>query len=78
MIVFLDRSRRSDRHLEWKVRLFSVAAVLALVGMYFDERWMTLSALAVLLVGVLLRFGPKGPPAEREGEADGAEGSGDR
>lgn len=44
-----SRERRHDPYLEWKVRVFSVAAVLALAGMYMEERWMT--GLALVLLG---------------------------
>lgn len=56
--MFLDRRRRSDPFLVWKVRIFSVAAGTALVGIWLDQRWMTGTALALLLGGVLLRFLP--------------------
>jgi hypothetical protein len=59
VFLFVDRSPRDDRFLEWKIRLFSVAAVLALVGIYLDERWMTGTALVVLTAGLLLRFLPR-------------------
>jgi hypothetical protein len=62
-----DRSLRADPFLEWKVRLFSVGAVVALVGIYLDDRWVTGAALVLLGAGVLLRFLPGGsPPAEDE------------
>ena len=65
--MFFDRGRRAGRYLEWKVRLFSVAAVLALMGMYLDSSWMTVTATVILLAGLLLRFLPNdgeeaGPP----------------
>lgn len=56
--MFLDRDRRAGRYLEWKVRLFSVAAVLAVVGMYLESRWMTGAAMLILLAGLMLRFLP--------------------
>lgn len=58
--MFVDRRRRDDPFLEWKVRLFSVAAVLVLIGLYLDNRWMTGLAIAVLAVAMLLRFLPGG------------------
>jgi hypothetical protein len=65
--LFLDRSKRAGRWLEWKVRLFAVAAVLAMSGIYFEERWMTLGALAVLLGAMLLGFvGRRGEATEDE------------
>ncbi len=71
MIVFLDRSRRAGPRLEWKVLLFSVGAVVALVGLYFDERWMTGTAIVLLLGGGLsLRFLPSSGDADADGDAD--------
>jgi len=57
-VVFLDRSRRAGPWLEWKVRLFAVAAVLALVGIYLDQQWMTGAAIVVLIGAMVLRFLP--------------------
>ena len=66
VLVFLDRSRRSDPHLEWKVRIFAVAAVLGLCGIYFEEGWMTGGAIVLLAGAMFLRFlpGARRPPAE--------------
>lgn len=58
--MLLDRDRKAGRYLEWKVRLFSVAAVLALVGIYLESGWMTGAAMGILLVGLMLRFLPDG------------------
>ena len=85
MLFYTSRSQRSGPFLEWKVRIFTVAAVLALVGMYFDERWMTISALVVLFAGMLLRFLPQEAHAGEAGDGEGgagdhamgAEGAGD-
>lgn len=71
---FLDRSRRGDPHLEWKVRLFSVAAVLALCGIYFDERWMTGAAIAVLAAAMALRFVGRKAGGDEDGDAEGDSG----
>ena len=68
MLVFLDRSKRADSHLEWKVRLFSVAAVVGLCGIYFDDRWLTGGAIVLLAGAILLRLLPSS-----EGEASPAE-----
>lgn len=71
--MFVDRRRRDDPFLEWKVRLFSVAAVLVLVGLYLDNRWLTGLAIALLAVAMLLRFLPGGSAAGRTSEdEDGA------
>jgi hypothetical protein len=45
-------------HLEWRIRLFGVGAILGVAGIVASLRWMIWLALAVLLVGVLLRFLP--------------------
>ena len=54
-----DRRRRAGPLLEWKVRLFVLAAVLGLAGIYLDQRRLTGGAIGVLLVGVLFRLLPK-------------------
>lgn len=68
MAVFRpDRSPdRPVRHLEWRLRLFGVAAILALVGMYFGESWVIWVAMGVLVAGLLVRFLP-----ERGGDGEG-------
>jgi len=48
-----------DTALEWKVRIFVVGAVLAMGGIYMDERWLVGLATVVLLGGVVLRFLPR-------------------
>lgn len=77
MSPFLDRRRRHDPHLEWKVRLFSVAAVVGLCGIYFDERWMTITALLILAAAAGLaisgRRGMGVEDDEDEAEDDGGE-----
>lgn len=66
----VDRDpNRPVRHLEWRVRLLGVGAILALAGIYFDSGWMVNVALAVLLTSFLLRFKPeKGGEEESAGE----------
>lgn len=78
-MAFVPRRRRADdRWLEWKVRIFSLAAVLGLAGIYADERWLTGSAIAVLAGGLLLRFLPgEDEPAWEDGDGAGGE-EGDR
>lgn len=69
--MFFDRSRRAGRYLEWKVRLFTLGAVLAVVGMALNQTWMTGGAIGVLVAGMMLRFLPDGVEAEGESEAGG-------
>ena len=55
--------------LEWKVRMFTVGAVAAMAGIYFEERWMTGSAIVVLIAGALLGLLPRrdsGDPEDAE------------
>lgn len=66
----LDRSRRAGRFLAWKVRIFSAGAVLALAGIYLDDRRLTGVAIIVLVGGVVLRFLPGGREAGSEGDDD--------
>ena len=70
--MFFDRSRRAGRFLEWKVRLFTLGAVLAVVGMATNQGWMTWLAIGVLVAGMMLRFLPGGVEvSEDEGENAG-------
>ena len=59
--MLLDRDRRAGKLLEWKVRLFSVAAVVALAGIYMESRWWTGAAVVILMAGMLLKFLPTDP-----------------
>lgn len=66
MSLLLDRGPRSNKHLVWKIRLFAVAAVVAMVGIAWDNPYVTGVALFLLIVGALLRFVP-----ERKRDGDG-------
>lgn len=50
--------------LEWRVGIFALGAALAVAGMMLSSEWLILSAIAVLLAGLLLRFTPRGRPSE--------------
>ncbi|MSR19648.1 MAG: hypothetical protein EXR91_01520 [Gemmatimonadetes bacterium] len=65
MSLLLDRQRCPSRYLAWKIRIFSVAAVVALVGMYLNNPWITGAALVLLFVGMMLRFLPE-PTASKD------------
>jgi hypothetical protein len=57
--MLIDRRRdRSVRRLELRVTLFGVGAILALVGMATEQPWLINVAIAVLAVGVFVRFLP--------------------
>jgi hypothetical protein len=66
-VLHLDRSRRAGRFLAWKVRIFAAGAVLALAGIYLDDRWLTGGALVILLSGLVLRFLPGGRKTHGDG-----------
>jgi hypothetical protein len=59
MTLFLSRKPPSRRFLVWKTRIFAVAAVIALAGMYLDNPYVTGAALVLLLAGMALRFVPE-------------------
>ena len=55
-MIFIRRSKTSLAHLEWRIRLFGVGAILAMVGIWADQRWLVNVAIIVLLVGFGLRL----------------------
>jgi uncharacterized membrane protein len=63
----MTRSRGPVRHLEWRIRLFGVGAILAVVGMAAEQPWLINLAIVVLVIGVLLRFLPE---QRRAGDED--------
>jgi hypothetical protein len=70
--MLLDRGRRAGKHLEWKVRLFGVAAVVGLGGIYLESRWVSGVAIVVLAGALALRLlpGDADPGEERGVEED--------
>ena len=42
-------------HLEWRIRIFGAVAIIGLVGMWTDQRWLVNTAIGVGALGVLLR-----------------------
>jgi membrane protein implicated in regulation of membrane protease activity len=69
---FFTQTRASGpgRFLQWKVRLFAVAAVVLLVGMAREIDWLVGVAIALLAVAFVLRFFEKEPESEDEPEDD--------
>jgi hypothetical protein len=57
-----------------KIWIFTVGALLAMVGMLLDDRWIMGAAALLLLGGVLLRFVPRGTAGGEDGDADGGQG----
>ena len=69
-----NRSGDGDKpHLGWRVRFFSAAAVLAMVGMAMSVEWLVWVAVLLLVLAFFLRFLPTG---DRDG-SDGSDGSAD-
>ncbi|MEQ9569398.1 MAG: hypothetical protein RLN75_04350 [Longimicrobiales bacterium] len=68
----VDRDpNRPVRHLEWRVRILGIGAVLGLAGMFRDAGWMVNVAIGVLVLGFFLRFLPAGDEgADSDGEPD--------
>ena len=62
MVFATRRGGGTGRFLEWKIRLFAVAAVLLLVGMAREIDLLVLLAIAVLAVAFALRFFEREPP----------------
>ena len=56
----------SDKNLDWRISLFGAGAILAVLGMYYDLRWLIWLAITILGSGLFLRFLPSG----RGGEGD--------
>lgn len=48
-----------DPHLRWKMTAFVVGAAFGLVGMMRENGWLLGIGIAVLAIGVLLRFLPR-------------------
>jgi len=77
-LFFLTRSRkRSLKHLEWRVHLFGVGALLALVGISLQLSWLIYTAIAVLVAGVALRFLERPPPDDGDSNVHDEESGGD-
>lgn len=59
MVFRADRGHKgADPYLTWKVRLFAIGATLGLAGIVLDITALVWAAIAVLVVGFLLRFFP--------------------
>ena len=64
--MFFRRGVSDDGWLQVKLWLFSIGALLALVGMFLENDWVIGGAGLVLLAGFALRFLPR-----RVDDADG-------
>lgn len=58
MHFLLDRSGSASQLLELRVRIFLGGALIALAGIYLNQRWITGLAIVVLMAGILVRFLP--------------------
>lgn len=66
-----SRSRRGgpDAYLELKIALFSLGALVALTGIFLENRWVVGAAMLILAAGFTLRF--------RRSKTGGPDGSAD-
>ena len=69
-MIFARRGGEASPHLEWRIRLFGVGAILAMVGIWAEQRWLVNGALVVLVLGFALRF----PKPARDGTGEDDEG----
>ena len=68
--MFLDHSPgRPVRHLKWRLRLLSVGAAVAVVGIYLDSHLVVWIAMAFLVASFLLRFLPGEDESPRREDA---------
>ena len=68
-MVFARGGGGTGRFLEWKIRLFFVAAVLFLVGIARELDLLVLLAILVLAAAFVLRFFERPPPVVEEEDA---------
>ena len=65
-----DRTGKASPHLEWRVSLLVAGAALGVAGIYLDEEWIRLVAIALLAAGVAVRFLRVGRSASEPGPTD--------
>lgn len=53
-MIFASRRGGSAHFLEWRIRLFGVAAILAVFGIGAEQGWMVNLAIGVLAVAMVL------------------------
>jgi len=70
-VIFLSRRKRGpDPHLDWKVKLFFLGATVAMAGVGLESSLLVGVAIAILLLGVGLRFLPGGQAEDGGDEED--------
>lgn len=62
--MFFRRTTRDDPRLPAKIALFTVGALLAIVGMILENDWVIAGAAVLLLAGIALRFSGRGDGEE--------------
>lgn len=68
--MFFRRGIRDDAWLPAKIALFSVGALIAVVGMLLQSDWVIGIAGLVLAAGILIRFVPRPDGDERDEPGD--------
>lgn len=66
MSIFFRRGARDDGRLPVKIALFTVGALLAVVGMALRNDWVVTAAAVVLGAGILVRLLPADGPENGE------------
>jgi len=71
--MFARRGDREKPNLDWRVRLFVAAALLAMIGMGMGIPWVVWISVSFLILGLVLRFLPPVGAEEGDGTGSGVE-----
>lgn len=66
--MFFRRGDRYDDRLPAKIAIFTVGALLALVGMILQNDWVVGAAAVVLAAGILIRFASRADTSDDDQE----------
>ena len=66
--MFFRRGDAYDDRLPAKIAIFTVGAVLALVGMILQNDWVVGAAAVVLAAGIFIRFAPRPDVSDEDRE----------
>ncbi len=67
--MFFRRTTRDDPRLPAKIALFTVGALVAIIGMILENDWVIAAAAVILLAGIALRFVGR-PDNEEDGPSE--------
>ena len=69
-MLFHGRTGSSASHLEWRIRLFGAGAIIGMVGILYDARWMIWVSIGVLVLGFMLRYQGGVRPMEEDDDEE--------